>query len=124
MIRAPHKILLLVLGMVSLASGVIGIFVPILPTVPFLLLAAYFFSKSSDRFHGWLLSHPILSPPIIDWQQRGVIRPRAKVFAIGGITISFVICLLMPQIPWWGKGFLILLYLGLVGFLASRPSGN
>ncbi len=58
--------------------GLIGVVLPILPTVPFMLLAAFFFSKSSERLHYWLISHPKLGPPIVEWQTNGAINPRVK----------------------------------------------
>jgi hypothetical protein len=76
----------LVFGWIWVAIGVIGIFLPILPTVPFLLLAAFCFSRGSERWHRWLLNHPVFGHPIRDWNERRVIRPRAKAFS--AVTIS------------------------------------
>lgn len=122
MLKTTHRLVLIVLGTGFTATGIVGIFLPVLPTTPFLLLAAYCFSRSSDRFHRWLMHHPVLSPPIRDWQTSGVIRPRAKVLAIGMVTASFSVPMLLPHIPLWGKGCLAALYAALVAFLASRPS--
>ena len=82
------RIIWFISGAVSLALGIIGAFLPLIPTVPLLLLAAFFFSKSSQRAHDWLVNHAILGPPIRDWENNGVIRRRAKVFA--SISIAFV----------------------------------
>ncbi|MDR2823760.1 MAG: YbaN family protein, partial [Prevotellaceae bacterium] len=54
------KYLLIVLGVISLAWGVLGIFLPLLPTTPFLLLSAFLFARSSEKLHSWLLNHKIL----------------------------------------------------------------
>ena len=54
----------LVLGIINVALGTAGIFLPLLPTTPFLLLAAFLFARSSGRWHSWLLTHPQLSPYI------------------------------------------------------------
>ena len=75
------KIVLLTMGHLFLALGVIGAFLPILPTTPFLLLAAYFYSKSSNKIHHWMLKHKYLGPPLKDWQQNGVIGIKAKILA-------------------------------------------
>ncbi len=83
----------LAIGWVSVALGIAGIPLPLLPTTPFLLLAAVAFAKSSPRFHAWLLSHPRLGPQILDWQQRGAIRPRAKIAAMVALAASFGISL-------------------------------
>ena len=89
------RILWLIIGLLSVGLGVIGIFLPLLPTVPFLLLAAICFGKSSERLHHWLLNHPTLGPPIQNWQSNGAIPRRAKWLAtasiIAGITFSIVI---------------------------------
>ena len=71
--------------------GIIGAFVPILPTTPFLLLSAFLFSKSSPRFHKWLLELPVAGEGIRDWQHNKVIRPRAKVLCSLMILLSLVI---------------------------------
>lgn len=81
------------LGLLCIAFAMIGIVLPLLPTVPFLLLAAFFFARSSDRLHNWLLSHPTLGPPIEDWQVRGAINPKAKRIATVSIVVVFGISL-------------------------------
>ncbi|NCM96736.1 MAG: hypothetical protein AUK60_04650 [Rhodobacteraceae bacterium CG2_30_10_405] len=75
----------LAFGLIALALGVVGIVTPLLPTVPFLLLAALGFSRSSERLHRWLLGHPVLGQPIADWQSSGAIRRRAKWLASGSM---------------------------------------
>jgi uncharacterized membrane protein YbaN (DUF454 family) len=79
----------LVVGWLSLALGTIGIVLPLLPTTPFVLLSAYCFSKSSVRFHRWLLTHKVFGPLVRDWEQGGVIRIKAKILA----TVSIVLML-------------------------------
>ena len=84
------KILWFFLGGSSLGLGVLGVFLPLLPTVPFLLLAAYAFSNSSDKMHNWLLNHRFLGPSISDWNQNRVIRKRAKIAAITAMLASII----------------------------------
>ncbi len=81
---------LIVFGWVNVGVGVVGIFVPVLPTTVFLLIAVWAFSKSSERFHAWLWSHPKLGPPIRRWHEHRVIPIRAKVLAALTMTASFV----------------------------------
>ncbi|MGP3696647.1 YbaN family protein [Rhodobacter sp. NSM] len=75
------RLLWLFAGLASVGFGVLGIFLPLLPTVPFLLLAAFCFARSSERLHGWLVTHPVLGPPIRDWERSGAISPRGKKMA-------------------------------------------
>lgn len=108
-------------GIASLALALVGIVTPILPTVPFLLLAAFCFSKSSPRLHHWLVTHPRLGPPIQDWQERGAISRRAKHYA----TVSLVLVLGLSvwfSLPTWVL-FLQAAIMGLVAlFIWTRPS--
>ncbi|RZA08047.1 MAG: DUF454 domain-containing protein, partial [Proteobacteria bacterium] len=67
------RFLYLTIGWISLALGILGIFLPLLPTTPFVLLAGICFAKGSPRMHAWLINHPRLGPPIKDWQERRVI---------------------------------------------------
>lgn len=87
------RILWLGLGGLSLLLGAVGIFLPLLPTVPFLLLTAFCFAKGSDRLHDWLLEHPTFGPPILDWRDRGAIGRRAKVLATLSVAAAFGISL-------------------------------
>lgn len=85
------RFLYLALGWLMVAIGIIGIFLPLLPTTPFLLLAAWLFARSSERIETWLLTHPMLGPPLRDWRQHGAIPRRAKLIACVTIAASFVI---------------------------------
>jgi hypothetical protein len=76
-------------GFACLGLAAAGAVLPILPTTPFLLLAAACFARSSPRFHRWLLEHPLFGPPIRDWQEHRSIRPRIKAFALTLLVISF-----------------------------------
>ncbi len=80
----------LVGGFLSLAAGIVGIVVPLLPTTPFLLLAAFCFARGSERLHNWLVHHPRLGPPIRDWQAHGAISRRAKWMAMVAIVAVLI----------------------------------
>jgi len=68
-------------GWLAVGLGILGAFLPILPTTPFMLLAAFAFGKSSPRFHRWIVEHPTFGPPVRDWQAHGAISRRAKTMA-------------------------------------------
>ena len=78
-------------GWTALGLGVVGIAVPILPTVPFLLLAAACFLRSSPRWHGWLVTHPVFGRHIADYLAGRGLRPRAKILALATLWASVLL---------------------------------
>jgi uncharacterized membrane protein YbaN (DUF454 family) len=90
----------LVLGSSALALGIAGAALPILPTTPFMLLAAYCFARSSPRLHHWLLTHPTFGPAISDWQRHGAISRRAKRLAAAAMLGAFGLSVVMGMPPW------------------------
>ena len=111
----------LVSGLVAMALGLLGIVLPLLPTTPFLLLAAFCFARSSPALHDWIVHHPRLGPPLRDWRHHGAISGKAKAAAVammalalaGGILADFGPRVLAVQ-------GLVLLLVG--AFLLSRPA--
>ena len=105
----------------SVALAAIGVSLPFLPTVPFLLLAAICFSKSSDKLHIWLVQHGRFGPPIKAWQTKGSISRPAKLMASLSALAAMAISLLL------GLNWHILLtqaiaIVGVMLFIWSRPS--
>lgn len=116
------RILWLVCGFIALGFGIAGIVLPLLPTTPFLLLAAACFARSSERFHMWLIHHPKLGPPILNWQENGAISRKAKIAAFAAIGGTFAISValgLRPMILGVQAATLGLVTL----FIATRPEG-
>lgn len=107
-------------GAIALALGVIGVVTPILPTVPFLLLAAFCFARSSQRLHDWLLNHPRLGPPIRNWQAHGAIGKKAKRLATLSVAAAFLISVLLGLRPIILAVQAIAL-LGVMAFIWTRP---
>lgn len=93
------RVLWAISGAFAAAIGLIGVVVPLLPTVPLMILAAFCFGKSSQRLEAWLLDHPVYGPPIHDWRASGAIRPRAKRLATIGIALAFGISLALGVRP-------------------------
>lgn len=91
---------LLTVGWLCVVLGVIGIFVPVLPTTPFLLLAAACFVRSSRRFYVWLVEHPRLGPWIRDYLDGNGIPLKGKVYAIGLMWSSIALSCYLVQRPW------------------------
>ena len=78
----------MLLGMLCLATGIVGVVVPLLPTTDFVLLAAYCFSRGSPRWEKWLLAHPHLGPMVRDWRATRAVPLRAKQLATATMLIS------------------------------------
>lgn len=89
-----------ILGLLSLGLGLLGALLPLLPTVPLLLLATFFFARSSERLHDWLITHPTLGPPIQDWQSTGSISRTGKKLATLSIVAAFALSLILGVKPW------------------------
>ena len=82
------RVALVLVGSGFVALGVAGIFLPVLPTTPFLLLAAACYARASHRFYNWLLNNRWLGPTILEWQRYRSIRYRTKLVAIGMMAVS------------------------------------
>ena len=93
------RIVWLVLGLLCIGLGLVGVVLPLLPTVPFMLLAAFCFARSSERLHHWLLTHPQFGPAITDWRERGAVSLRAKKLATVSITAVFALSLVLGLRP-------------------------
>jgi uncharacterized membrane protein YbaN (DUF454 family) len=109
-------------GLLSLGIGFIGVFLPVLPTTPFILLAVYFFSKSSERMHHWLVHHPRFGSLIRDWQEHRVIRPRAKWTASVMIAGVMALSIAFGGLPLVAKILLGATGAGVILLIRSYPS--
>ena len=109
------------LGIFFLLLGFIGIFTPIVPTVPFALLAAVCFARSSPRFYNWLMNHRWFGPSLRDWKRTSGIRRKNKVWAIGLLTLTMTPTVLFV-VPLMGvKILLVIIGLCVATFIATRP---
>lgn len=96
----PLRAALVCIGAVSLAIGIIGLFVPGLPTTVFVLIAAACAARGSPRFHGWLLAHRQFGPIIRDWQDGGRVSRPAKRAAAVSMTACAVVLVLVASRGW------------------------
>lgn len=110
------------LGCLMLALGVIGAFLPVMPTTGFLILAALFFGRSSPRFEAWMLDHPRFGPAIRDWREHGAISRRAKLMACAGMTFGFVVLLALASPGPGVAGLVEILMLVTALYLVTRPA--
>lgn len=114
------KLVWLITGFAALGLGALGVLLPLLPTVPFLLLAAFCFARSSERFHLWLTTHPVFGPPIEDWRRSGAIRPAGKRAATISIIAAFLISVFL-ELPPWVLGVQAVVLSCVLIFIWSRP---
>jgi uncharacterized membrane protein YbaN (DUF454 family) len=120
LLSRPVRWLLKCLAVTSLALGIIGAFVPVMPTVPFVLLAAWAAAKSSPRLSHWLETHPRMGPYIRDWRQGGVVNRRAKWTAIVMMSAGALIMSVFVR-PWWVPVSAITIMTGVGVWLWLRP---
>lgn len=116
------RVLLVALGTLSLAIGIVGIFLPLLPTVPFVLLASVCYARASPRFHRWLLEHPRLGPPLVEWQRTKSLPARVKATAIGSVVVSATISIVfLTRVP-WVRGVIAAVCAAVSVYLATIPT--
>jgi uncharacterized membrane protein YbaN (DUF454 family) len=115
------RVLLQGVGWLSVALGVIGVFLPVLPTTPFLLLAAACFARSSPRFYHWLVDHPRLGPWIRGYLEGDGIPLKAKVYAIGLMWVSIGFsCWLMPWA--WARVGMVVCAVGVTVYIVRQKT--
>ena len=114
--------LLTVAGFACVGLGLLGIFLPLLPTTPFLLLAAACFARSSPRFHAWLLANRTFGPLIHQWEKNRTIPRKTKWVAIALMSVTLGASIVFFVKPVWLKGLLAALGLGLALWLWRIPS--
>jgi len=115
------KSLYFLLGCFFSGLGAIGAVVPGLPTTPFMLLALWAFSKSSQRLHDWLYAHPLFGPPLQQWRSHRVISAEAKLLAVATMVASFIYLAFFTAVSIWVKVFIGLVMLYGAAFILSKP---
>jgi uncharacterized membrane protein YbaN (DUF454 family) len=111
----------LLTGLVALAMGAVGVVLPLLPTTPFLLVAAFAFARSSERMNRWLREHRVFGSLIDNWHRDGSIDPKTKQTAITVIVATPVVTWLL-DVPTWVVACQIVVLSAAAIFILTRPS--
>lgn len=116
-----RKPALLLCGLACTALAVVGLMLPLLPTTPFVLLAAACFARSSVKLHGWLLAHGVFGPILRDWERFGAIRRRVKILASLMMVGMVSYPLLAGDFAPWLKGLAAVTVVAVLTFVWTRP---
>lgn len=112
----------LLLGLLCVGVAVVGIFLPLVPTTPLLLLAAFCFARSSERLLRWLHEHPRLGPTLLHWAEHRAIARRAKIMAVLAMAAAVGLALVLGA-PFWVVLVQVAVLVPVAGFIVTRPEG-
>lgn len=116
-----QRVVLLGLGWLFVGIGALGAFLPLLPTTPFLLLAAWAFARSSHRFHDWLYGQRHFGPVLLAWRDHRVIPVRAKIIAVTAMSASLGWVIFLLHSPWWVPFTMAAVMIPVAIWMLSRP---
>ena len=102
----PKQVLLIACGTVSVGVGIVGVFVPLLPTTPFLLLAAYFFARSSERLYRWLLRNRVIGEYLKRYYEGHCMSRRHKVMTLALLWVALASTAALVAESWWLRAVL------------------
>lgn len=123
-----RRIILSALGIISLGLGVAGMFLPVLPTTPFLLLSSALFLRSSKRLYNWLMNHPRFGPYISDFLIHKAIPLRVKIVSISMLWMSLLCCAIFVSEKMIMRIVFILIAIGvtihILSFKTKRKDGH
>ena len=119
-LKKPVKILLITLGTFLIGISIVGIFIPVLPTTPLLLLAAALYAKSSRRFYNWLINNRILGRYIKDYREGKGIPLKVKIIAISILWITIGYSAIFAIDILWVRILLVLIAVGVTIHIASK----
>lgn len=121
MFQGAARVGYLVIGLACVGLGVLGAFLPVLPTTPFLLISLWAFSKSSVRLETWLLNHKRFGPRLVAWRTDRVIPWPAKLMAWGSMIASLTLMIVLGR-PWWQVALAASVMAVGATYVASKPS--
>ncbi|WDE04247.1 YbaN family protein [Thalassomonas viridans] len=117
-----YRLIHLILGFTFLLIGAIGVILPLLPTTPFIILAAYCFSKSSKKFHLYLLNHRLFGGMLRDWEAYGIIPFKVKCLSTVMMLVMISYPMFFLDLAWWVKLLVLLTIVIALAYIWSRPS--
>jgi hypothetical protein len=115
------RIIFLISGHLSVILGIIGAVLPVIPSTPFMILAAFFYSKSSPTLHQKILNLPHIGPHVRDWEDHGLISVKAKILSISLLCVMIGSSIYFLKNIWL-KILLAIIALAISTFIFSRPS--
>lgn len=118
---APVRYGLIAFGWLNVGLGVVGAFLPVMPTTIFFIVALWAFSRSSLRFHGWLYNHPRFGPPLQAWHKHRVIPLPAKLFAVAMMSASLIYVSVYVAESWLLPLGLSLMLGAVAAYILTRP---
>ncbi|MGH1460432.1 MAG: YbaN family protein [Neptuniibacter sp.] len=116
------RILYLLTGYLCVLLGIIGILLPLVPTTPFLLVATFCFSRSSERLHQYLINHPVFGKLIQDWEAYGVIPYRIKLLSTTMMLLMVSYPLIFKTFHLGLKALVVITILVALAYIWTRPS--
>ncbi len=122
MMETMRRSIFLALGWICVGLGFVGVWLPVMPTTVFLLVACWAFARSSPRLRARLLAHPRFGPTLADWQAHGAIPAAAKCSAVTLMAASFLVVLATTNIAPLGYAALACVLTACSAFVATRPS--
>ncbi len=121
MVNRAKRIAFIIIGISALALGGLGVVLPILPTTPFILVAAFAFANSSEKLHQWLLDHNVFGPLIANWRRYGAIGRKTKIVAMLSMLAVIGVSLLLDA-PNHVIAIQVLVLCAAAAFILSRPA--
>ena len=117
------RLFYIALGWSAVALGLVGVILPVLPTTPFLLVAAFAFGKGSPEARAWLVEHAHFGPAIRNWEENGAISRGAKVLACTMMALVLGASLILG-VAWWVLTLQVVLIGAGAAFILTRPDGT
>ena len=114
----------LISGLLALIAGFVGVWLPLIPTTPFLILASFCFARGSPRMHYWLHTRPYIGTALVDWEEYGVIRPRAKLLASVMLGVGIVSATLTSGVSVYIRAVFAFIMGCIVLFIVTRPGSR